>query len=74
MHDALLDARFEADLRDALRLELASVRVGVAAPQVRGRICGTSGTSSAAQGRLAAVPFFVQSNLLACNLPQKWLF
>jgi hypothetical protein len=38
MPDDRFDDRFEADLRDALRLELASVRVGVAGPQVRGRI------------------------------------
>ncbi len=32
------DDHFESDVRAALRLELASARVGVAAPQVRGRI------------------------------------
>lgn len=38
MRDEWAADRFEVDLRDALHLELAGVRVGVAAPQVRGRI------------------------------------
>jgi hypothetical protein len=38
MRDEGFGDRFELDLRDALRLELAGGRVGVAAPQVRGRI------------------------------------
>lgn len=38
MRDDRVDERFEAGLRDALRAELAGVRVGVGAAQVRGRI------------------------------------
>jgi hypothetical protein len=38
MRDEWLDTAFESELRAAMRLELATVRVGVAAPQVRGRI------------------------------------
>ena len=38
MRDERVDDRFELDLRAALRHELATVKVGVAAPQVRGRI------------------------------------
>lgn len=54
MRDEMLDARFEADLRDALRLELASVRVGVAGPQVRGRIAARQRTRRTTQLLLAA--------------------
>lgn len=38
MRDERFDDRFELDLRAALRHELATAKVGVAAPQVRGRI------------------------------------
>lgn len=38
MRDTHVEDRFELDLRAALRHELATAKVGVAAPQIRGRI------------------------------------
>lgn len=55
MRDEGFADRFELDLRDALRLELAGVRVGVAAPQVRGRIAARQRARRTTQLLLLAV-------------------
>ena len=49
MREDRFDDRFELDLREAMRLELASVRVGVAAPQIRGRLAARQRTRRTTQ-------------------------